>query len=83
VRRLNGHGGATGDAVGVVAVVGVDGGTFKVRTRGASLVVAALLESAITARHRSYALAKDMAISMSSGFWSSTSVFRGLRRPAV
>jgi len=29
------------------------------------------MESAIITRHRSYALAKDMTLSMSGGFWSS------------
>lgn len=31
----------------------------------------------------SYALANDIAFSMSLGFWSSTSVFSGSSRPAV
>jgi hypothetical protein len=68
VRHLNGHEGAVGDVVVVVVGVGVEGGAFRGSTCGAGLVIGALLESMITVRCRSYALAKDMAISMSSGF---------------
>jgi hypothetical protein len=69
VRRLNGRGGAAGGAPGVEAGVGVvDGGTFRANGRVASLVAGDLLASEITASLRSYALARDMVISMSCGF---------------
>jgi len=68
VRRLNERGGAGGVDDVVVVKVGVDRGAFRGSTRYTSLVDGALLESASTARRRSYAQAKDMAISMSVEF---------------
>jgi hypothetical protein len=69
VRRLNGRGGAAGGAPGVEAGVGVvDGGAFRANGRVASLVAGDLLASEITTSRRSYALVRDMVISMSCRF---------------
>jgi hypothetical protein len=85
VRRLKGRGGEVGVASVVVgvSVAMVVAGAFGGGSQLTDLVAGPLLVSESTARRRSYALARDMAISMCWGFWSLTSVFNGSRRPAV
>jgi hypothetical protein len=67
-------------------VVGVVNGADVVDRGGGrhpSLPAGALFDSATTTNRRSYALASDMAISISCGFSSSTSIFNGSSNPAV
>jgi hypothetical protein len=84
VRRLNRCWETTDEAPEAgVMVGGVKEGAFRGRARGAAFVASVLLVSEITASHHSYARPRDMAISMSYRFWSSTSIFNGSRRPVV
>jgi hypothetical protein len=46
-------------------------------------IIVVLVRSGTTKAHHLYALAIDMAITISRGFWSAMSVFSGSSRPAM